>query len=280
MDIQQSAIYLAGNKRKLLPQIMPHLLVEGRTTFVDVFGGSGTVSLNVNNTRHFSYVMYNELDEHLFGLQNYIRDNTNNFCIVEYLHNQYSKSKEDYLCLRKSYNSNPDYDKLYLLMCRSNSNAIRFSNNGTKFNQPWGDRRPFDKVRMETHKEGMRGVSFSREDFRSVFKEMQEFTGLGRVVMYIDSPYLGTIANYSEAGKWTKEDNTELLECALEAIKSGIKVVISNVFQNKNKIHQQLIDWCEINKELIDVHHLDISYNNSSFRKSDAITDEVLIVSK
>lgn len=277
---QRSALYLAGNKLKLLPQILPHLIEDGRTTLVDVFGGSGTVSLNAINSGHFKEVVYNELDEHLFGLQNWIRHNDNLFSVVEYLHNQYDKSKEDYLELRRSYNKKPDYDKLYLLMCRSNSNAIRFSNNGTKFNQPWGNRRPFDKERLFNHKHSMENVLLLNQDFRDVIKATIELADPSKTVIYVDSPYLITQANYCLSGKWTTQDDQDLLELFLMATVAGFKVVMSNVFENRGKVHQHLIDWCEYNKDLLDVHHLDISYGNSSFRKSDEVTDEVLIVSK
>ncbi len=289
MQVAQSSIYLAGNKRKLLPSIMPHLLVEGRTTFIDLFGGSGTVTLNVNNQNHFNHIIYNERDEHMFGLQKYIMYNQNKFCIVSYLNEQYSKSKEDYLALRRSYNAKPDYDKLYLLMCRSNSNAIRFSGNGTRFNQPWGDRSPFYPERMKAHQECLLRVGEStnhvqlmNKDFREMVSELIEYTkDLSKVVVYADPPYHATsIATYQEQGGWTKKDNTEFLETIELLISKGVKVVMSNVFENKGKTHTQLINWCEKNKDLVDVHHLDISYNNSSFRKSTAKTDEVLIVSK
>jgi len=280
MTNQQSSIYLAGNKRKLLPQIMPHLIVEGRTVFIDVFGGSGTVSLNVNKTRHYSQVVYNERDEHLFGLQDYIKNNDNDFLILQYLNSQYGKSKEDFLSLRKSYNSKPDYDKLFLLMHRSNSNMIRFNDSG-KFNMTWGDRKPFFLDRIKEHKESLQNnITLRNECFREVFNDTFSFTGLNRVVMYLDPPYMNTLASYNEKGGWSEKDNTDLLAYVDEAIRLGIKVIISNVFQNRGKVHQQLVNWCEDNKDLVDVHHLDISYNNSSFRKSDGVTDEVLIVSK
>ena len=279
MDIQQSAIYLAGNKRKLLPQILPYLLVEGAVAFIDVFGGSGTVSLNVRNTGHFNYAIYNERDEHIFGLQKYIQNNENDFCILQYLNGQYSRTKEDFLSLRRSYNSKPDYDKLFLLMCRSNSNMMRFNDSG-KYNMTWGDRSPFYLDRVKDHQKSIRSVELTNRDFRGVFYDLEDFTGLDKVVMYLDPPYMNTLASYNEKGGWTKEDNTELLSYVKTAIDLGIKVVMSNVFKNRGKVHQQLIDWCEDNSDLIDVHHLDISYNNSSFRKSEEETDEVLIVSK
>ena len=280
MKIQQSAIYLAGNKRKLLPQVLPHLIEKDRTVFVDVFGGSGVVSLNVNNTGHYPHMVYNEIDAHLFGLQNYIKNNDNDFCILQYLNNQYGKSKEDFLSLRKSYNSKPDYDKLFLLMHRANSNMIRFNGSG-KFNMTWGDRSPFFLDRVRDHKKSLQSNIQLRNDcFRVVFEDVFKFKGLDKVVMYLDPPYMNTLASYNEKGGWTTKDNKDLLGYIGKAIGLGIKVVISNVFQNRGKVHQQLIDWCEDNKELISVHHLDISYNNSSFRKSDEVTDEVLIVSK
>ena len=278
-DLKISSIYLSGNKRKLLPDILPHLLEEGRTTFIDLFGGSGTVTINVNKTGHFKHILYNELDEHIFGLQDYIYNNSDDFKIVSYLNKMYNKTKSDYLHLVKSYNKDPDYDKLFLLQCRSFSNGIRFNSKG-KFDKPYGDRAPFFLERMKEHQKLLEGVKMWNGDFREVCEEALASGKGNQTVVYVDSPYLGTLAGYNEKGGWTQQDNTDLLNYIEKLISQGFKVVMSNVFENRGKVHQQLIDWCDNNKDLIDVHHLNIDYGNSSFHKSTEKTDEVLLVSK
>ena len=153
----RSSVYVTGNKFRLLPDILPHLLVEGRNTFIDLFGGSACVTLNVNKTGHFKHILYNEIDEHIFGLQDYLLNNDNDFCIVSYLNKLYGKGKTDYLSLVKSYNKEPCYEKLFLLQCRSFSNGIRFNSKG-KFDKPWGDRAPFFLDRMKEHQKLLKGV--------------------------------------------------------------------------------------------------------------------------
>ena len=275
----RAAPYVTGNKYRLLPDILPHLLVEGRNTFIDLFGGSGCVTINVNETGHFDNILYNELDEHIFGLQNYLLNNDNDFCIVSYLNKLYSKGKTDYLSLVKSYNKEPCYEKLFLLQCRSFSNGIRFDKKG-KFDKPWGDRAPFFLERMKEHQRLLKGVKLWNGDFREVCDEALVSGKGNQTVIYIDSPYYLTNATYNEKGGWTQQDNTDLLSYVEKLIEKGFKVVMSNVYSNRGKVHQQLIDWCECNKDKVEVHHLDIDYGNSSFHKSTDKTDEVLLVSK
>lgn len=272
-----SPIYLAGNKKKLLPSIMPHLLVEGRDTFIDLFGGSGTVSVNVNSTGHYKNILYNEKDKHIFGLQKHVVTNDNDFSVMQFLHNQYTKTKVDFESLRDSYNKLPCYDKLYLLMCRSNSNMIRFNKSG-KYNMTFGDRKPFFLDRLREYSKAMEGVKCWEGDYRETLDEAL-LSGKGhKITVYMDAPYLDSIAQYNSG--WSVQDNTDMLLYTDKLIAEGFKVIMSNIFSNRGKEHTQLIEWCDKNKDKIDVHHLDIDYGNSSFHKSNDKTDEVLVVSK
>jgi site-specific DNA-adenine methylase len=97
---------------------------------------------------------------------------------------------------------------------------------------------------------------------------------------YFDPPYFASLATYNENGGWKKDDDLSLQDYAVELVSRGAKVVMSNVFHNKGKTNHHLMGWCDEHKELFDVHHLNIDYNNSSCFKSDDVTDEVLIVSK
>ena len=56
----RSAIYLAGNKYKLYDTIKPHLQDENRKTLVDVFGGSGVMTINASHDNLFENYVYNE----------------------------------------------------------------------------------------------------------------------------------------------------------------------------------------------------------------------------
>lgn len=275
----QSAIYLAGNKRKLYPSIAPHIQDGKRKVLIDLFGGSGTVSINAVNDNLFEKVIYNDKAWFLYGLQNWLKSDC---CIGNILtvNNMYSKDNAGYLAMRTDYNYEDcsNYAYLYNLQCRSNSNMMRFSSKG--FNVPFGERHCCDIERVKQHKELIKDVELRNLDFGDMIEELLEGGDLSGTTVYSDCPYQFTTATYNESGGWSQNDNTSLLEYYLELYKAGAKVVISNVFENRGNVHQELIDWCELHKDKFDVHHLSISYNNSSFRKGKGKTDEVLIVSK
>lgn len=274
----RSPLYLQGSKYKLYQTIKPYLQDDNRTTFHDVFSGSLTMTLNVVNDNLFQQVNSNEKASWLFGLQEYIRDYD---CvdIIASLHKEYGKGKEEYLRLRNDYNDKPTMAKLYLLMCRGFSNQVRFDSKG-KHDMPWGNRSPFFPERITMAHELLRNVNLYNEDFGDYLELQLRESDLSKHTFYIDGPYFASLAEYNQKGGWTKEDDLALQDYAVELVSRGAKVVMSNVFQNKGKTNHHLMEWCEEHKDVFDVHHLNIDYNNSSYFKSDDVTDEVLIVSK
>lgn len=276
----QSAIYLAGNKRKLWPSIAPHLQDGNRKVLIDLFGGSGTISINSVKEGLFEKVVYNDKAWFLYGLQNWIKTSNTKIGDIITIDSMYSETKEGYLAMRTDYNYEDChcYATLYNLQCRSNSNMMRFSRNG--FNVPWGDRARSDVEKVKVHANLIKDVELWNKDFGDAIEDLLEGGDLSATTVYIDSPYMGSTAIYNQSKGWTQNDNTSLLEYALELYKAGAKVVISNVFSNRGVVHEELIKWCDTHQDKFNIHHLDISYNNSSFRKSDKVTDEVLIISK
>ena len=277
----RSAIYLAGNKYKLYDTIKPHLQDGKRETLVDVFGGSGIMTLNASHDNLFENYVYNEKAKHLFELQHWVQwFDEDDATQVENYNKLYPPNKEGFLEMRKCYNIVLfDNALLYNLMCRSNSNMMRLNNSGG-FNVPYGERNTVNIERIWHHRDNIQNVKLRNEDFGDLLDEYLEMDDLSEYTFYLDPPYQSTTATYNENGGWTDNDNTTLLEYCLELQKRGAKVVISNVFENRGNVHQELINWCEENKETFEVNHLNISYNNSSFRKGKGKTDEVLIVSK
>ena len=70
MNFTKSALNYTGGKFRLLKEIIP-LFPKDIDTFIDVFGGSGTVSLNVNATNK----IYNELDSNVYNIINIFKCN-------------------------------------------------------------------------------------------------------------------------------------------------------------------------------------------------------------
>lgn len=274
----QSAIYLAGNKRKLFDNIYPHL--SGRSTLIDLFTGSGTIFLNCAAKGEFKEILANDKLTPLYELHCWLQRDDLEYDYIEGVNNSYAATKEEYLRLRQDYNDKPTALKLLLLQYRSNSNMMRWNNSGG-FNVPYGERQRFDLERIKRHSTLARDIKFFNHDFADMLELVKkEYEGKeSNVVIYLDSPYFGTTAIYQESGGWTENDNQTLFEYADYLHDLGFKIVMSNVFSNRGVEHTHIQEWLEDNTRY-DVHHLNIDYSNSSFRKSKHKTDEVLVVSK
>ena len=272
----QSAIYLTGNKRRLFEDIKPHL--KGKKILIDLFSGSGTVAINAVNEGMFERVIANEGNKHLYDL-NVALQSKYFLDMVAFSKDCYGETKDEYLRLREDYNNSHRLDLLLNLNYRSNSNMLRWNKSGG-FNMPFGERECYNETRLEKHHEVCKGIEFHNKDFIDFIYDIKSEVLFTDCVVYLDPPYQSSCAVYNEAGGWCDTQDKALLDMMEYLQAKGAKVVMSNIFTNRGKENTWLIGWCERNNTLFDVHHLKISYGNSSFRKSKEKTDEVLIVSK
>lgn len=203
---KRSPIFYMGNKYKLLKDLIP-LFPNSCDVFVDLFGGSGVVSMNYQGTQK---TIYNEFNKNIVELIKMIVNNNPKELdkywkdkIKEYGLRQKSdklnkgKGLENYLKLRKDYNSfiERNYKDLFLLACYSINHLIRF-NTKSEFNASNGNDSYNDKNYQQ--------VCDMHESFQNV--EIIEgdafnfnFDNLGEnSFVYVDCPYSGTEAVYNE----------------------------------------------------------------------------------
>lgn len=283
MGVVQSAFYLDGNKRELYPQIEPY--IKGRKVIVEPFAGSGTVSLNASNSAMFERYLCNDLHTQMVDLHKSVGDFE--WIMKCYESNKYYEpTKEDFLRLRADYNKDKSrLDLLYLIMMRSHGNKLRF-NKAKGCNITYGERERFDLERMFTHRTLSKPIEWYNTSFASFLNNIENMLSdtqhtLKDTIIYCDSPYQYSLAVYQDTtGAWTLQDDYVLLSLIEKLHDKGAKIVMSNVFRNREKVSQFLIDWCEEKSDKFEVHHLNKEYGNSSAHKSDKKTDEVLIVSK
>lgn len=165
-----------GGKYKLLPQILP-LFPKKIDKFVDLFGGGGEVSLNVNAKQ----VVYNDKCK---PLVNIFRNLDSKFVdevkemIDTYKLNKFSK--QEFLNLRSYYNTNLK-DKLdrenavvlYCLITHAFNYQIAFNKN-KEFNMPSGASRSYfsksleDKLVKYIEAIDKKNISFYSSDFHNL----------------------------------------------------------------------------------------------------------------
>ena len=129
-----------GNKFKLLSQIIP-LFPDNINTFVDLFCGSSTVSLNVNADK----IVCNDSNSPLIEVLKYLQSSSKETILKEISEiinefDLYNCENNGYYLLRDRYNQYKHPLDLYVLSCFSFNFQIRFNKRG-EFNMPSGKSR-------------------------------------------------------------------------------------------------------------------------------------------
>ena len=274
-----SPIYYMGNKYKLLKYILP-LFPDNIENFYDLFGGSGVVSINVSAKNKY----YNEINENVYNLFKMFQDNKpeqldeyisgkiKEFNIKHFDKNykEHIDEQQAYYDFRNYYNSQDvkDYRDLYILICYSMNHLMRF-NSKNEFNASVGSTQRYVKEYIYNAYEPMKQVNISCKNYKEVpIKE--------NCFVYCDPPYFNTLAVYNEKiayGGWSIKDDLELFEYLEHLDKRNIKFGLSNVFKNRGKTNEHLIEWCDKNNW--EVYHLGRNYN--PFSKGNSNNDEVYI---
>lgn len=283
----RSACYLQGNKYLLWEEIKHYLKAETRSTLVEPFFGSGTVSLNAANETLFKHMIGSDIAKWQIDLHKAMQDPMFVFA-ADKINKAYSEDLDGFLQMKESYNKDiSDMGYLYNLMCRANSNMTRFSGKegSRKYNMSYGKRARFSVERLMQNQVLMKGVDLYNMSFGVLFLQLESLLSVKGVspldtTIYVDSPYYNSVATYNEQGGWTAQDDEVLLDYLVKLHKQGYHIVSSNAFHNRGKTNSRLIEWTEANSELFEVVYLNRDYSNSSYFKSDHPTVEVLIVSK
>lgn len=259
----ESPIIYMGNKYKLLDRLIP--LFPQKKYFIDMFTGGGSVYMNVAHL--YEYVGANDI---LIDLIN-IHENLKNKEFVQKaadLSIATKNSKDAYLELRESYNSDPAGEKLLALIWSCNSNMMRFNNN-FKFNQTWGRRcynRNTAKKISAYNANDYSNVIFKTGDFSQVIIEYPEDT-----FVYLDPPYSNTEAGYNAF--WSDKDDENLIKLIDNYLDQGIAFGLSGVINNKpNKIYNYFKSYSD---DLIQFHYFEDLYKKIS--KKDKVNTEYYI---
>lgn len=299
-DYINSCFNYTGNKFKQLPQLL-NIFPRHVDTFVDLFGGGGTVGINALKQLSSQHVIINDKSKPLIDIFKYLKNSTYEdlYVQIEEIIDTYGLSntakhsyayygadsskglgkvnKVGFLKLRSDFNHNTfdsKYDKsliLYVLILFSFNNQIRFNKHG-EFNLPVG-KRDFNKSmqkKLQTFMNALRDprLVLSNADFNNVVIPPHAF-------VYCDPPYSIADASYNEQNLWTTADDLKLFDFLDNLNQRKIKFALSDVethhgFENKN-----LIQWAQ----KYQTHKIDFSYKNSNYhsKAQKFITKEVVI---
>lgn len=291
MNSLKSPLNYTGGKHKLLPQITP-LFPAKIDTFVDLFAGGCNVAVNVDAKK----IIANDINTDIVELYNFFKSSASGDVIAQieniiefyglsntskYGYDKYNTNsskgvgaynKKAYEKLRSDYNKNPSPIMFYTTLVFAFNNQIRFNSKG-EFNTPV-NKRDFNKnmrKNLELFIERLKtlDISFSSKYFKDISISKDSF-------VYIDPPYLATLAAYNENGGWNEVKEQELLDYmdALDA--KGVKFALSNVFENKGNKNTLLLEWSKKYR----VHHLDYTYHNCNYQaknKEADSTKEILV---
>lgn len=275
----KSPINYIGNKYKLISQIIP-LFPEKISTFVDVFGGSGTVLINTN-AEHY---IYNDVNPYVEGIfRGLIETDTQTIIdAIEKIIQEYSLSKtnkDGFEKLRDFYNSETNKEKdwitLYTLMCHSFNHQFRF-NTKHEYNSSFGKNRSYfserQKIDLCRMKEKMTTdiVTMSKS-----FKDIDYSDFDENDLLYFDPPYLNSVGNYNDGKRgfegWNEQNERDLLDL-LDSLNGKTRFALSNNLKYENELLNKF-------KDKYKVYSLSGNYVNCNYQKLDRSKDkEVLIV--
>ena len=278
MSYIKSPINYIGNKYRQLNSILP-CFPKPINCFVDLFGGSGTVLLNVKANKY----IYNDINGYVADIFNGIINAENSDVIIDKIEkiiNHYNLSKTNkcgFEELRRAYNKGQnDWVTLYTLMCYSFNYQFRFNNNH-EYNSSFGkDRSCFSERQRNniiliknkiTSKVICSKTSFS--DFDYSILQQGDF-------IYCDPPYLNSTGNYNDGKRgfegWTINHEKKLYEILNNLTQCNILWALSNDLS----CNKELYNFVQSNRYYI--NYIENDYKNCNYqRKIKEKTEEVLI---
>lgn len=277
-QLVKSPLNYTGGKFKLLPQILP-LFPDNINTFVDLFGGGCNVGVNSNAKK----IYYNEKQSEIVDLfQNLYKHSVEEtLTLVNDTISKFNNiaTKEDYWALRDSYNTDKVWYKLFVLSCYSFNFSLRFNKSGG-FNMTSGVGSSYfnDSIKERLIKYidfiKIKDIEFLNKDFREV--DILDTLGENDFV-YLDPPYLISIANYNENGGWGEKDEKDLLSLLDKLNDKGVKFALSNVIVHKGQENNLLIEWAR----KYNIYMLQMKYNaswNAGKKKENNVKETIEVV--
>ncbi len=280
-----SPIFYMGCKKKLIADGIINYFPRNIHSFVEPFAGSAIMSMNVKADSYY----LSDMNPHLIELYN-LYATTSADTIIQAVEanikkyglalertkrNVYKDTarieeyKQAYISLRDSYNKSRNTIDFLTLCFYAFSQQFRFNFKG-EFNMPCGNDF-FSEKNREYIKNGcdffsQKNVHIAQKDFSKVDVSKDSF-------VYLDPPYLGTVASYNENNGWTSEDDSRLWQYLKDIQSCGASFAMSEAYQSDST---EYVDLCNERKYF--VTNFGLKYTACGKGLKDE-TQEVLITS-
>lgn len=275
-----------GNKFRIIEELIRNFPKKNIEYFVEVFAGSGIVSLNYLSPKK---IFLNDNDFWLTKILDYLINNDSNLVIkrteqiikkFKLPFNQFlDKYTDEYNNLKKSFNEDKKVDKLLVLILYGFNQQIRFNSNGD-FNIPPGkfcwnsyQRNKLLNYCLATKD---KKISIKNEDFSDFVKDIKKSIKKENTIFYFDPPYLITNATYNS--NWTINEEEKLIKLLKELTNEGYKWFLSNILiskGNKNNLLEKFINSTKnVSYEFIE----NVSYKNSNYQRNNSEEDKEILV--
>lgn len=265
-----------GSKARFYDKIKQQLPEDEYHTCLDVFtGGNSLGSMLPDNWELTFNDRCSELvncHRSFYNLD--IKDLTEE---LDYIIQEFNLSKnnsEGYKSLVGFYNKLKECGVLchefYLLLCHSFSNYVRFNDKG-EWNMPFG-KRTFNKnmrkklINWKERLSKKEKITWMSKDFRDI--DFLEYSFL-----VIDSPYLSSVAPYTENGGWNEQDTLDLLKKVDEFSEQGGKFILFEEVFSNGKANPIISEWMNKYK------HISLGDNSKgcNYQREDKLTLEVCV---
>ncbi len=272
-----SPLNYIGGKFEVL-DLIKNNLPKKIDTFYDLFGGGGTVSLNINSKK----VVYNDINWVVRDLLEKIThdDFLQTYNYIEKTIKKYNlekKNKESYNNFRNKYNSVEKGSRnpldLYLLICYGFEHQIRF-NNKMEFNNPCGNsgynQEMLEKLVSYSNRSKRMNIVFKSMDYKKMLPDIEK-----NDFVYCDPPYLISCGAYNDGKRgfngWDEKQEQELLDFLDLLNSKGIKFMLSNMRDRNQKSNTPLSKWIKSNNYRVIV-------NSSITKRNRQDRQEIIVV--
>ncbi|WP_407404602.1 Dam family site-specific DNA-(adenine-N6)-methyltransferase [Sodaliphilus sp.] len=249
MPLYISPLNYIGGKYEVIPLIKENI-PKNIHTFYDLFGGGGTVSINIWAER----VIYNDINPFVKDLLQTIANNDIG-ATIKYITKTIKKyglvkaNKEAYYRFREHYNGEIPGRRnpldLFLLICFGFEHQIRF-NSKYDFNNPCGNSGYNNELQEKLISYNMRAQSMPIEYYSNNYLDWEAKITNDDFV-YCDPPYLISCGAYNDGKRgfngWDEEQEEELLQFLTRLNQRGVRFMLSNMVDRNGMENHPLRDW-------------------------------------